>query len=111
MRATKKNKQKNNITGKIFFIFRNELVFYRNVFLSPEIDWFFSENRQQSNARAGQKKTHVFFALPLLVVAKHCCGCELVCRCDFDVLNFFSETSVLRHSTLSDYCSPTCSQE
>ena len=23
-------------------------------------------------------------------------------RCDFDVLNFFSETSLLRHSTLSD---------
>ena len=46
----------------------------------------------------------LFFALLLVVVAKHCCGCELVdlCRCDFNVLNFFSETSVLRHSTLSD---------
>ena len=29
-------------------------------FFSPEIDWFFSGNRQQSNARAGQKKTHGF---------------------------------------------------
>ena len=44
MRATK-----NTIT-------RNELVFFRIVFLSPEIDCFFPENRQQS----GQKK-HMFF--------------------------------------------------
>ena len=29
-------------------------------FLCPEIDCFF-KNRQQSNARAGQKKTHGFF--------------------------------------------------
>ena len=29
-------------------------------FLSPEINWVFLGNRQQSNARAGQKKTHVF---------------------------------------------------
>ena len=33
--------------------------FLRNVFLSPEINCFFG-NRQQSNARAGQKK-HMFF--------------------------------------------------
>ena len=30
-------------------------------FLSAEIDWFFFGNWQQSNARAEQKKTHVFF--------------------------------------------------
>ena len=30
-------------------------------FLSPEINWVFFGNRQQSNARVGQKKTHVFF--------------------------------------------------
>ena len=59
MRSTKKNKKK-NIAGKIFFIFRNELVFFRNVFLSPEIDCFFG-NRQQSNARAGHNKTTCFF--------------------------------------------------
>ena len=34
-------------------------------FLSPEIDYFF-RNRQQSNARAGQKKTHVFFVIRCL---------------------------------------------
>ena len=45
MRATKITSKK-NIAGKIFFISRNEL---------------FSGNRQQSNAHAGQKKTHVFF--------------------------------------------------
>ena len=34
--------------------------------LSPEINWVFFGDRQQPNARAGQKKTHVFYcnALP-----------------------------------------------
>ena len=36
------------------------LFFMGIVFLSPEIDSFFFGNRQQSNARAGQKK-HMFF--------------------------------------------------
>ena len=31
-------------------------------FLSPEINFFFG-NRQQSNVRAGQKKTHVFLVM------------------------------------------------
>ena len=49
-----------------------------------------------------EKQIGILFEKRIVVVAKHCCGCELVCRCDFIVLNFFSETSVLRHSTLSD---------
>ena len=36
------------------------LFFFQNVFLSPEIDCFFG-NRQQSHARAGQKKNTCFF--------------------------------------------------
>ena len=36
------------------------LFFFGMFFLSPEIDILF-RNRQQSNARAGQRKTHVFF--------------------------------------------------
>ena len=51
-----KNKQNENIAGKMFFIiFRNKLGFFRNVFYL-----FYFGNRQQFNARAGQKK-HVFF--------------------------------------------------
>ena len=60
MRATKKTSKK-NIAGKIFFISQNSLGFCPEFFLSHEIDWFFFEKRQQSNACAGQKKTHVFF--------------------------------------------------
>ena len=52
-----KNKQK-NIAGKMFFISWNKLGFFRNVFLSLEINSFFLGNRQQSNARDGQKKEH-----------------------------------------------------
>ena len=61
MRATEKTSKK-NIDGKIFLSFEMNLVFFRNVFLSPEIDCLFG-NRQQSNACAGQKKTHVFFVM------------------------------------------------
>ena len=42
------------------------MAFFRNVFLSPEINWVFFANGQQSNVRAGQKKTHVFFGNALL---------------------------------------------
>ena len=37
------------------------LVFFGIFFLSTKIKCVFFENRQQVNARAGQKKTHVFF--------------------------------------------------
>ena len=46
---------KKNIAGKIFFISRNKLVFFRKVFFISQITCF--GNQQQSNARAGQKKT------------------------------------------------------
>ena len=36
----KKKTSKKNMTGKIFFIFLNELFFFQYVFLSPEIDCF-----------------------------------------------------------------------
>ena len=60
MRATKKTSKKKH--SWIFFFSRNKLVFFRNVFLSPEIDCFFG-NRQQCKARAGQKKNICFFFL------------------------------------------------
>ena len=41
MRATKKTSKKNT-TGKIFFIYRNEIVFFRNVFFSLSKLTFFS---------------------------------------------------------------------
>ena len=45
MRATKKNKQKKNIAGKIFFISRNELVFFGMFFfLSPKLTCFFPKS-------------------------------------------------------------------
>ena len=59
MRAAKKRSKK-NIAGKIFFIFRNELGFFRNVFLSTEIDWFFSEIGSNLMRALGRKK-HMFF--------------------------------------------------
>ena len=45
--------------------------FFEMFFLSPEIDCFFPENRQQSNARAGQKKTHVFFGKNIVALGSH----------------------------------------
>ena len=44
----------------MYFISRDEHVFFGTFFFISQIDCFF-RNRQQSNARAGQKKTHVFF--------------------------------------------------
>ena len=60
MRATKKTKLESS-----FFLLKYTFFFLGMFFLSPEINCFFG-NRQQSDARAGQKKTHVFFgnALP-----------------------------------------------
>ena len=56
----RKNKEK-NIAGKMFFYLLKWTCFFRNVFFYfPKLPGFFG-NRQQSNARAGQKKTHVFF--------------------------------------------------
>ena len=54
MRVTKKKKLE-----KIFVISRNELVFFRNVFLSPEIDSFFEIDNNLMSA-LGRIKTHVF---------------------------------------------------
>ena len=51
MRATKKQAKKHS---------------WKNVFLSPEINCFFRENRQQSNARAGEKKTTIFLVMRCL---------------------------------------------
>ena len=60
MRATEKTSKK-NVAGKIFVISRNELFFFSEYFFYlPKLTVFFG-NRQQSNARAGQKETHVFF--------------------------------------------------
>ena len=69
IRATKKNKQK-KIAGKIFYYLLKKICFfYRKFgmfFYLPKLTGFFS-NQQHSDARAGQKKTHVLFlgnALP-----------------------------------------------
>ena len=52
MRATKKQAQKKHSWKKVFLFPEMKLFFFR----------MFFENRQQFNARAGQKKnTHVFF--------------------------------------------------
>ena len=45
----------------MFFLCPKINLFFSECFLSPEINCFFLGNRQQSNARAGQKKPHVFF--------------------------------------------------
>ena len=58
MKATDKT-SKNNIAGKIFFISRNEFVFFRMFFLSPEIDSFFQKSATILYARWAEK-THVF---------------------------------------------------
>ena len=55
MRTTKKTSKK-NLAGKIFFISRNELVFFEMFFYLPK---FFPKIGNNLNARAGQKKTHV----------------------------------------------------
>ena len=58
MRATKKKQAKKTQ----FFLFPEiNLVFFGMLFLSTKIKCFFSENWQQFNARAGQKKTTCFF--------------------------------------------------
>ena len=61
MRATKKTSKKNNIAGKIFFISRNELVFFSKCFLSPEIDCFFPKIGNNLMRALGRKKHMVFF--------------------------------------------------
>ena len=58
MRATKKTSKK-NIAGKKFFISSNELVFYRNDFLSTNL-----QIGSNSMGALGRKKTHVFFGIP-----------------------------------------------
>ena len=58
MRATKKTNKKCFLSHKI------NLFFYEIVFLSPAIACFFG-SRQQSNARAGQKK-HMSFLVSLM---------------------------------------------
>ena len=58
MRATKKQAKK-NIAGKIFFISRNELVFFLMFFLSPsKLTVFFWKS---ATIQSAQEKTHVFF--------------------------------------------------
>ena len=57
MRATKKTSKK-NIAGKIFLSL--EMNFSDCFFLSHKLTVFF-RNQQQSNARAGWKKKHMFF--------------------------------------------------
>ena len=60
------------IAGKILFISQNKLVFFRNVFLSNEIDWCFSEIG--NNLMRAEQKKHMFFfgnALPKSNVRAH----------------------------------------
>ena len=52
MRATKKNGKKKHSWKNICYL--SKLIFFGMCFFSPEIDCFFFENRQQSNACAGQ---------------------------------------------------------
>ena len=59
MRATKKTSKK-NCWKNVFYLFL-KTCFLRNVFVSPKINWVFFENRQQSNALAGQKENTCFF--------------------------------------------------
>ena len=49
-----------NIAGKIFFISQNELAFFRNVFLSTEIDCFLEIGNNLMRV-LGRKKKHMFF--------------------------------------------------
>ena len=46
------------------------LGFFQNVFLSPEIDWVFFGNGQQSNACAGHKKPFFFVMRGLNLMQK-----------------------------------------
>ena len=57
MRAAKKKAKKTKLEKS--FLFPEINLFFLTIFLTTEIDFFF-ENRQQFNARAGQKK-HGFF--------------------------------------------------
>ena len=57
-----KNKQK-NLADKIFPVSRNKLVFFPNVFFILSKLTVFFGNRQQSNARAGQKKNLFFLVM------------------------------------------------
>ena len=59
MRATIKKTSQKNIAEKIFFIFWNELVFLGMFFCLQKLTIFL--DRQQSNARARQKKNTCFF--------------------------------------------------
>ena len=57
-----KNKQNKYIVWKIFFLSPEINFFFWKVFLSPEINCFFRKSVTiQYNARAGQKKIHVFW--------------------------------------------------
>ena len=56
----RKKQAKKNIAGKIFVISRNELGFFSERFLSPEIDSFFPEIGNKLMRALGRKK-HMFF--------------------------------------------------
>ena len=61
MRVTEKTNKKKNILGNMFFYFlKYTCIFSECFFYLPKIPVFFLY-WQQSNARAGQKKTHIFF--------------------------------------------------
>ena len=57
-----KNKPKKHSWKNIFLSAEMYLFFPECVFYLPKLRVFFG-NRQQSNARAGQKKTHVFLVM------------------------------------------------
>ena len=56
----KKTNQKKNVAWKIFFISRNELVFFRNLFFISRNWQFFSEIGNNLMRALGRKK-HMFF--------------------------------------------------
>ena len=55
-----KKTRKKNIAGQMFFISWIKLFFFVMFFLSPEINWFFSEIGNNPMRALGRKKTHVY---------------------------------------------------
>ena len=63
LKGNEKSKQNKNIARKMFYYLLKLTGFYEMFFLSSEIKSSFFGNRQLSDARAGQKKKHMFFFL------------------------------------------------
>ena len=66
MKATKKTSKLKTKLGKCFFYLLKSIYFLEICFLSPEINWFFSEIGNNPMRALGRKKTCFFWVMCVL---------------------------------------------